>query len=567
MILSSLAELARSEHLLDNADYEPKPVAWILSVGEGGHFIDATPTAAEDGRGKARAKIMEIPRRKGRTVAAVADFAVDKSEYVLGVEPDGKRAVEELQIRRSLFRQEIADAAREVPIPPLLAVEAFLANDTERDRAANAVAAAKYASNDLFAFEFEGRFVHDLPEVKRYFSRLRRATQQGNAQCLVCGSSGSVAKKHPSIQLPGGTTSGVALVSFNSDAFESYGLSGNGNAPVCQDCADAYTTALKRLLTDRYPDPTHPGRNLAPRFVRLSSDTTAVFWSDRPFGILDLLTNYFAAPTPDSVKGLLESPRSGRASGALTNRFYCLILTGGQGRAILRGLHTGTVDQIETNLAAYFESVDIGSPAPLPLTWLMRSLVLQGKLENLPPALVTDVFLAIIFGRRFPQTLLARAVSRCRAERKVTRERAAILRAFIIRNTPMEVTVGLDISNPSEAYRLGRLMALLERIQGAAQNNPNKTIVDRYYGAASTRPGTVFPRLIASAQHHLSKLTRGLAAFYQTELGDVVNGLSTFPATLSLENQGLFALGYYHQRSFRKPAPATTQPSPETTSD
>jgi CRISPR-associated protein Csd1 len=161
---------------------------------------------------------------------------------------------------------------------------------------------------------------------------------------------------------------------------------------------------------------------------------------------------------------------------------------------------------------------------------------------------VTEVFLAILFGRKFPQTLLAQAVGRCRAEQKVTRERAALLRAYLIRNRTWEVSVALDKENPQPGYRLGRLMAVLERIQEAAQKNPNKTIVDRYYGAASTRPGTVFPRLVALAQHHLAKLESGPEIFYQRRLGEVVEGLAQFPATLSLVEQGMFALGYYHQR-------------------
>jgi CRISPR-associated protein Csd1 len=203
---------------------------------------------------------------------------------------------------------------------------------------------------------------------------------------------------------------------------------------------------------------------------------------------------------------------------------------------------------VEENMRAYFESIDVGAEQPLPLFILLRGLVLQGKTENLPPGLASGVFLAIVFGLKFPQTLLARAVERCRAERKVTRERAAALRAYLIRNLRWEVNVGLDKENNRPGYRLGRLMAVLERVQGAAQNNPNKTIVDRYYGAASTRPATVFPRLVALAQHHVAKLTGGLTVFYQKQLGEVMDSLSSFPATLSLEEQGLFALGYYHQR-------------------
>ena len=169
-------------------------------------------------------------------------------------------------------------------------------------------------------------------------------------------------------------------------------------------------------------------------------------------------------------------------------------------------------------------------------------------MKNLPPALVTEVFMAIVFGLRFPKTLLASAVGRCRAERKVTPARAAVLRAYLKRNEESEVSVGLDRENTSAGYRLGRLMAVLERVQGAAQNNPNKTIVDRYYGSASTRPATVFPVLVALAQHHLAKLKGSAAVYYQSRLGEVMDGIASFPLTLRLEEQGLFALGYYHQR-------------------
>jgi CRISPR-associated protein Csd1 len=182
----------------------------------------------------------------------------------------------------------------------------------------------------------------------------------------------------------------------------------------------------------------------------------------------------------------------------------------------------------------------------LQLRRLMESLVFQGKAENLPPGLATEIFWAALFGGDFPQTALARAIERCKAEQRVSRERAALLKAYLIRNLGLEITVGLDKENVRPGYRLGRLMAVLERLQGAAQNNPNKTIVDRYYGAASTRPGVVFPRLIGMAVHHLAKLAS--AGFYQKLLGEVMDGIEAFPATLRLEDQGLFALGYYHQR-------------------
>lgn len=555
VILESLAKLALREGLLTNPDYEPKPVAWIIVVGDGGKFVNIVPTASGDEGKKAKAKVLSIPRRLGRTSSAVADFLVDKSEYVLGVEPDGKRSESDLAVRRRLFRRSVQDACEATQAPSLLAVMQFLSSGEERQRVIERISVEGYKSNDLFAFEYGGRLVHELPDIQAYFSRSRRAAAGAGAQCLICGSTAVPVPKHPSVKVPGGTTSGIALVSFNSDAFESYGWSRNQNAPVCRDCADAYTTALNRLLSDRYPDPRHPGETLPRRFVRLSADTTAVFWADDEATVLDLFTNFFDVPRAESVAALFEAPHRGLAPPDVSKRFYCLVLSGGQGRAVVRSTHTGTVAQVEQNLRNYFESIDIASEQPLPLMLLMRSLVLQGKVENLAPGLVTDVFIAIVFGSRFPQTLLTSAVGRCRAERKVTRERAAVLRAYLRRNEQLEVSVGLDKDNTSAGYRLGRLMAVLERVQGAAQNNPSKTIVDRYYGAASTRPATVFPRLITMAQHHIAKLTGGSQHFYQSRLGDVIDGIATFPPVLSMEEQGLFALGYYHQRQdfFKKP--------------
>lgn len=259
------------------------------------------------------------------------------------------------------------------------------------------------------------------------------------------------------------------------------------------------------------PAPTAPGETLPRRFVRLSPDTTAVFWADGEAGVLDLFSSYFEAPRVETVGALFKAPEKGRRPAAVSDRFYCLVLSGGQGRAVVRGMHTGTVVRVEENLRRYFDSIDVGSEQPLPFHLLLRGLVLQGKLENLPGDLQTEVFLAIVFGGAFPQTLLARAVGRCRAEQRVTRERAALIKAYLIRNEGLEAKVGLDKENASAGYRLGRLMAVLERVQAAAQKNPNKTIVDRYYSAASTRPATVFPTLIALAQHHLAKLTGGLA--------------------------------------------------------
>lgn len=558
MILQNLCELAAREGLSENPDYQPLPVAWILAIGDEGQLLDVVPTSVAHGpKGKLRPKTLSVPRRAGRTSRPQADFLVDKSEYVLGVQSDDaqkKRSEQDLNQRRALFLAQVREARQTTGVPALAALERFLESEETRERTIQRLSASGFASNDLFAFELHGRLIHDLSEVRSYFSAVRRSATPEGLQCLVCGKRAPAVDKHPSVKIPGGTTSGIALVSFNSDAFESYGLSRNANAPVCRDCADAYTTALTRLLSERYPDPRQPGSTLPKRFLRLTSDTTAVYWADGEDTVLDLLTSYFESPRVESVGQLLKAPVAGVAPPAVSNRFYCMILSGGQGRAVLRGMHTGTVARLEEAMCDYFQSIDVGTESPLPLWRLLRSVALLGKQENLPPGLASDVFVSIMFERSYPQTLLARAVERCRAEQKVTPERAAILRSYLIRNLRLEVSVGLDRDSLRPGYRLGRLMAVLERIQAAAQRNLNKTVVDRYYGAASTRPATVFPRLIPLTQHHIAKLQEGQAIFFQRLLAEVLDGIAEFPRVLPLEEQGVFALGYYHQRQefFRK---------------
>jgi len=567
MILASLKNMAQTEGLTEDLDYEPKPVAWVVSLDAQGRCIGLIPTAMPQGpKGKPVAKTMQIPRRAGRTSGDLADFLVDKPEYVLGIVPDtdlSEKRTQRLEPRRQLFLAEVEKAATAAANDDLRAVVAFLQSDSERSKCAGMLQQQGYASNDLLCFEVLGRLVHEEPQVRGYFSTRRAASSERNSQCLICGELRPPVDKHPSVQIRGGSSSGVALVSFNSAAFESFGWERNENAPICRNCAEAYTTGLRRLLSNRYPDPLHPGEFLPRRSVGLTGDTVAVLWADAESERLDWFADMFEKPDPQAVKSLLESPWKGRDTPELSARFYCLLISGGQGRATIRGMHTGVLGDVEANIREYFSAIGRLTETPVPLFFLLRSLAVQGKADNLPPSLAGDVFLAILFGFKYPHLLLASAVQRCRAEQKVSRERAAILQLYFQRNLQrQELTMGLNRESPDTGYRLGRLLAVLERLQGQANNNLNKTIVDRYYGAASTRPVTVFPSLIHLAQHHAGKARN--AGFFQKEIGEVLDAVENFPPHLSLEEQGLFALGYYHQRQeyFKKREAVSSEEMP-----
>ena len=559
MILHELKALALREGLVDNPAFESKAVPWIIVLDEDGSYLGLRDTYQEiplpegkKGKPKRQAGMFAIPRRLGRTSKAVSDFLVDKSEYVLGIEPDGKRSPDDLRTRRGMFADLLRAASEAAESRAGRAVAAFLSNDAERERCAAELSGRGYAGNDLITFRVDGEMLHEDSALRMWWGQ-RAACGDGSQaeaerQCLLCGRESKVVDKHDSLQIAGCVTSGVSLVTFNSAAFEKYGLERNDNAPVCRECMTAYVEGLRRLINARYVN-ARSGELVAAQNVRLSGDTTAVFWANVQDDLVGALSDLMYSP--QKVRDLLSSPHRGQRPGGAAGRFFCLAVSGAQGRAMLRSMHTGTLAELEKNLAAFFDAIrlegDHGEPKPL--GFLLRSLVLQGKLDRMSPRLAGEIFLGILFGTKLPRLVLSAAVQRSRAEQKVTSERAALLQLFFTSHEMKEVPqMSLDVVTTDAPYRLGRLLSAYEQLQRRAQGgNLNRTLVDRYFGAASTRPGTVFPQLVRLSQNHLGKLGQS-GAYYQGLIAGIVDGIGSFPSMLTLEEQGRFALGYYHQR-------------------
>jgi CRISPR-associated protein Csd1 len=559
MILHELKALALREGLVDDPAFESKPVPWIIVLDEDGSYQGLRDTYQDvplpegrKGKPKRQASMFTIPRRLGRTSKAVSDFLVDKSEYVLGIEPDGKRSMEDLSTRRAMFTDLLRGASESAESRAGLAASNFLGNEAERERCATELAERGYAGNDLFTFRVDGEMLHDDVALREWWAQRTSGTEiaepQTERQCLLCGRESKVVDKHDSLQIAGCVTSGVSLVTFNSAAFEKYGLERNDNAPVCRECMTAYVEGMRRLINARYIDP-GTGDAFPVQNVRLSGDTTAVYWANIPDDLVGTLSELMYAP--QKVRDLLHSPHRGQRSSGASDRFFCLVISGAQGRAMLRSMHTGRLDELEKNLAAFFDTIrlegDRGEPKPL--GFLLRSLVLQGKLDRLPPRLAGEVFLGVLFGNKLPRLVLSAAIQRNHAEQKVTPERAALLQLYFASHPQEEVPrMSLDIETKDAPYRLGRLLSAYEQLQRRAQGgNLNRTVVDRYFGAASTRPGTVFPQLVRLSQNHLGKLGQN-GGYYQGLITGIVDGIGSFPSMLTLEEQGRFALGYYHQR-------------------
>ena len=546
-----MRNLAVKEGLTEDLNYEPKLVRWIISLDQQGRFLGLISTADTPGKTeKPVPRMMQIPRRAIRRRDDNANFLVDNPEYVLGLLDDPHMSKSRLQRaipRRLIFLAKIRKAANAMPHSILGAVGNFLESEPGRAEVISKLRKQGYASYDMLCFDVAGSLAHDSPEVRAYFSNERSVSRHGTVQCLICGETRLPTKKHPSVQLRGGSPTGNVVVSFNATAFESFGWHRNENAAVCQDCAESYITGLRRLVTSRYPDPYNPGKVLPPRYIGLTNDTTAVFWTDAPNESLNLFADVFEKPHPQAIKAILESPWSSSDTEQQSNQFHCILISGGRGRATIRGSQTSTLGQVETSVKQFFSANTQFWEKPPPLFAFFRALVAEGRIENLPTVVACDIFLAIIFGFKYPRAMLLANTQRCRAERNVTRERAIFLRVYFERNRrTQEFAMGVNRELIDTGYRLGRLLAVLERLQSAANRNTNKTVVNRYYGPASTRPSAIFPLLIRSAQYQVANVKN--RNFFQKEIGDVLETLPSLPAHLSLEEQGLFALGYYHQR-------------------
>ncbi len=585
MILHELKALARREGLVDDPAFESKPVPWTIVLDEDGSYLSLRDNYQEvplpegkKGRPKRQASMFNIPRRLGRTSKAVSDFLVDKSEYVLGIEPDGKRSEEDLRTRREMFADLLRGAAESSGSSVGKAVAAFLGNDAELASCAAELAERGYAGNDLFTFRVDADFLHDDESLRRWWAERAKGNESSDAtaqrQCLLCGNERIAVDKHASLQIAGCVTSGVSLVTFNSAAFEKYGLERNDNAPICRECMTAYVEGLRRLVNARYIDP-RAGDAFPVQNVRLSGDTTAVYWANIPDELVGTLSELMYAP--QKVRDVLSSPHRGQRSTGSAERFFCLVVSGAQGRAMLRSMHTGTLADLEANLNAYFDAIRLEGDRlePKPLGFLLRSLVLQGKLERLPPSLAGEVFLGVLFGGKLPRLVLSAAVQRNRAEQKVTPERAALLQLFFTSHKMKEVPqMSLDAESKDAPYRLGRLLSAYEQLQYQAHqvrspgSKLNRTLVDRCFGAASTRPGVVFAQLARLSISHIGILRR-YGRTPDKNIGEIVDGFDgiSFPSMLTLEEQGRFALGYYHQRQsfFRGKPKDDNEPTTEET--
>jgi CRISPR-associated protein Csd1 len=430
--------------------------------------------------------------------------------------------------------------------------------------------------NLIFRLDGERRYLHQRPAARAIWARLLAQGSDGEGICLISGERAPLARLHPSIKgVRGAQSSGASIVSFNLDAFTSYGKDQGENAPVSEVAAFAYTTALNHMLRSGSRNRVQVG------------DASTVFWAESHAPAEEALVWSLFEPPVESeadtdqrearfhageaakLRDVLNQIANGRplrdAAPELREgtRFFVLGLAPNAARIAVRFWHEDTLGNLTRRFGEHYQDLAI-EPAPRGATLpaikrLLYETAVQGKAENIPAHFAGEMMRAILTGGRYPHALLAAVIMRMRSDHAVNGLRAAICKACLNRDVRLsgrkeDIPVSLDRANANPGYRLGRLFAVLETIQTRALGgNINATIRDRYYGAASATPAAVLPLLLRNANHHLARLRKdgkgGLAFTLEREIAEILDPFSDqLPRNLRIEEQGRFAVGYYHQR-------------------
>lgn len=586
MILQKLT--AYYETLLEQDKISPSgwddhfKVSFGLMLGEDGELVQLLTLKDQETRGKKTVevpRIMKVPAHVKRSSGVAANFLCDGSAYMLGADGKGKpaRAKECFAANRELHHRLLAG----VNSPAARAILGFFDRWDPDAAATHPLLAADWkeltgAANLIFYYQTPEMFlpqpVTEDPAVcaawQQHYSGGSDTAQTG--QCLVTGQVAPIATLHPAIKgVRGAQSMGASLVSFNAPAFESHGHTQGGNAPVSEYAAFAYTTALNTLLADRDA-------------CRTIGDTTVVCWAEsgQPayqqvgMGALFDDEERFSEKDLHEVLAKLASGQHLDWNGFALDpdeHFYVLGLAPNAARLSVRFFLQDSFGSFMRNLEQHYRDIAIVHSydkfETLPLWKLLGETVNQNARSKDPqPQLAGDMLRAVLLGQPYPATLLNGAQLRIRAERSVTRGRAAIIKGYYARllrlgrsadTYPKEDVLQME-RNPhctDLPYTLGRLFSVCEQIQEAANPGINATIKDKYFNSASCTPASIFPLLGNLAQKHLRVIRRtkpGLAVTLEKQLGELAVLVGDhYPARLTLPEQGSFQLGYYFETQAR----------------
>lgn len=532
--------------------FSREKVQFALAIDKDGRLLAVKDLRDE----KKAAKTMIVPEAIKRSVNITANFLCDNTGYVLGRDNKGKpeRSRETFKEFKRLHHQ-IGDGIDDKGMYAVLHfLDAWNPSNLEDSLCWpiwNDLAGMKM----VFQIDGERKYVHESQLVQQAWLRHCQSKNASvQAACLVTGEKTGLARLHNAIKgIKDAQSTGADIVSCNLPAFCSYGKEQSYNAPVGEEAMFNYTTALNHLL-----------RKESRQKIQIG-DATTVFWAEGNTPVVGFLKNILdPRDTAVDMSGLrlfLEAVRDTKKPELAETedlKFCILGLAPNAKRLSVRFWYVSTVGEISKKIGRHFSDLRIqrefeDKQAEYPGIWqLLHVTAVRGKTENISPILAGAVTRSILTGVEYPRTLLTATLERIRAEQNVGYYRAALIKAYLTRHNRIqqrktkEVGMALDKEQMDIGYLLGRLFAVLEKAQKDAIPGANTTIKDRFYGSASATPSVVFPQLMRLAQHHIQK--SGYGGLIEKAIEGIMADVKVFPAHLSLEEQGMFALGYYHQK-------------------
>lgn len=556
MILKALYDYYYRSDNLPARGMEEKEIGFLLVLSSDGCFL-----RFEDCRlGRDHARTYLVKKHVGRSSAAVANYLYDNSAYVLGYsdKSNGKE-----QIYFDTFKERVHSIAAIYPgHKDLHALKAFYDNGRKsilsmvsQDPLWEDIKKNLSKKYSTFSFRIEGdlRIIAEKKEILQL--EANDNTQESNL-CLVSGKHGASVETTTATMIPGSQAI-AKLVAFQvNSGYDSYGKTKCGNAPISEEAEFAYTTALNTMLQK------------GSRNKFMLGTRTFVFWAsnnneasmETEESLFDLLGfSEDANDDPNAkimkVRRVFESIYSGIMKTGLDDKFYILGLAPNSARIAVVYWSETTLKDFAEKILRHFSDMEIHDTRKdkkpyMGIREIISSVTLGGKMSDATPNLPEAVVKSIFQGLPYPATLYSACLRRIRAEQKLTITRAAIIKAYLNRqsNNNKKIDIMLDKGNNNQGYLCGRLFAVLDKIQEEANNI--SSIRERYMNAASATPSTVFATILNLSQHHAEKLNEGRKISFEKIKQEIFDKLPAdgFPTHLDLQDQGRFFVGYYHQR-------------------
>lgn len=532
MYVDRLIEFAEKHHdKLPPIGFTEKKIDWIVDIDDENEFTFSP----------IKNQVQHAVPEASRSSNIKPFLIVDKSDYVFGMFEDKsqkKRSEERHEAYKHLLKKYVEETGdsdvkrllqllnKPVSLPKGIRLNHFI----------------------MFRIRNED-LLHESKKVKSYWENHIKPKESKNSfvvPCMFCQKTNPVMKRHTINFLIGPDR--TKMISANQNAYESHGLKNSYSAPTCYVCEQKYGKALEFLL-QRYKGKEKPG---GPHMFQIG-DITYVYWL-RGKKQVDNLLSVFASPTEkqtsEDIKDLLNQVFRGLPIKRDTNDFCLLALSANKGRLVVRDYVEDSIGNVKERLEIFFEAQNVGNKRFYGIYTLASTMYKEPR-NQMQKYSLEEWIGWFLYGRRLSGRILLPILKRIQAEGTMYPQYGSAIKSWLVsQNEGVKWTVRVDENSNRPAYVTGRIFAILERIQYMATETDN-TIASKFFGSASTTPRSIMGMLIRNAQHHLNKLkntNKGSAINLEKRLGQALQLINKFPTTLSLEQQGEFSLGYYHER-------------------